>query len=190
MKYIKTLKESLEHNEIKKLCDEYGIENYTINEDGSIDVNGNVTLSGGNFKKLPLKFNKVSGNFYCSRNELITLEGAPKYVGGVFSCNYNKLTSLKYCPKNVGGNFICMQNFITSLDYYPEYVGESFSCPGNPIDYIYRKFIKSLDNIELFNEFKIIIGDNLYLNRLNDYLSANNILNNITIDIPYYIIIK
>jgi len=190
MRYIKKYSESKTHNEIKVLCDKYDIENYTINEDGSIDVDGDVSLHGNRLKELPLTFNKVSGDFNISINKLTSLEGAPKYVGVDFRCVSNKLTSLKYCPKYVGSNFNCVDNFITSLDSYPDYVGGIFSCTDNPISYIYRNFIKSVDNIELFNEFKIIIGDNLYANRLNAYMSTNNIENDITIEIPYYKIIK
>jgi len=190
MRYIKTLKESIEHNEIKELCDKYKITDYIINEDLTIDVNGDVLLSGKNFKKLPLKFNKVSGDFYCAHNSLTSLEGAPKIILKDFSCVSNELTSLKYCPKYVGGNFSCTDNFITSLDSHPEYVGKIFYCSNNPIGHIYRNIIKSLDNIELFNEFKIIIGNNLYLSRLDDYIKTNNILNINKDGIQYYKIIK
>ena len=64
----------------------YGIKNYTINNDGSIDVDGNVKLSRINLTNLPFKFGKISGNFYCSNNLLTSLEGAPTSVGGEFYC--------------------------------------------------------------------------------------------------------
>ena len=83
MKYLK-LFESFE--DITEICKEYGIRNYTINPDGSIDVNGSVNLFYEKLKKLPLKFNKVNGNFYCNDNQLTTLEGSPKEVNGVFWC--------------------------------------------------------------------------------------------------------
>ena len=55
---------------IDLICKKYGITNYTINQDGSIDVNGSVNLSRENLTKLPLKFNRVSGYFDCSNNQL------------------------------------------------------------------------------------------------------------------------
>jgi len=189
MKYLKTLKESLEHSEIKELCKKYFILKYTINEDNSIDVNGNVNINAKFLRKLPLKFNNVTGDFYCAHNYLTSLEGAPQYVGGNFNCSANELISLKHCPKYVGGDFNCVDNFITSLDSYPEHVGKFFTCSGNPIGYIYRYVIRSLHNIELFNEFKIIIGDDLYANRLNDYINAINTLHVDVNDIQYYNII-
>ena len=91
MKHLKRFDESIES--IDSICRRYGIENYTINPDGSIDVDGNVDLSMKKLTKLPLKFNKVSGFFNCSSSQLITLEGCPKEVGGSFYCEYNKLIS-------------------------------------------------------------------------------------------------
>jgi len=96
MKYLK-LFESF--NDIDSICRKFGIENYTINEDGSIDVDGNVNLNDRKLTKLPLKFGKVSGDFSCNYNQLTTLEGSPKEVGGDFSCNYNQLTTLEGSPK-------------------------------------------------------------------------------------------
>ena len=113
---------------IEQICKKYNIENYTINEDGSIDVNGNVDLSSRLLKRLPLLFNRVSGFFDCSDNELTTLEGSPKYVGSDFNCTYNKLTSLKYGPEYVGEDFLCSNNQLISLEGSPEYVGINFYC--------------------------------------------------------------
>ena len=48
---------------IEQICEKHGIENYIINDDGLIDVNGDVFIQNSEFTKLPLKFNKVSGEF-------------------------------------------------------------------------------------------------------------------------------
>jgi len=55
--------------------------------------------------KIPFKFGKVSGDFYCSDNQLTTLKGVPQNVGGDFYCSYNQLTTVEGAPQNVGGNF-------------------------------------------------------------------------------------
>jgi hypothetical protein len=91
-----------------EFCEKY-LENYTINSDNTIDVNGRVNLCNklGDMEKLPVKFGKVSGWFNCKWNKLTTLEGCPKYIGDYFDCYENKLTSLEYCPKYIGGNFYC-----------------------------------------------------------------------------------
>ena len=80
---------------------------YTINEDGSIDVDGSVYINNRDLIKIPFKFRNVSGYFTCSNNQLTSLEGAPNTVGGSFNCHNNQLTSLECAPNTVGGNFYC-----------------------------------------------------------------------------------
>jgi len=118
MKFIK-LYES--YGDIDPICKEYHIKNYTINSDGTIDVDGNVNLNSKDLTKLPLKFGKVGGDFYCGDNELITLEGCPQSVGGYFSCRDNLLTSLEFCPKSVGEDFDFTSNQLKDLYGFPEF---------------------------------------------------------------------
>jgi hypothetical protein len=85
-------------------------------------------------EKLPVKFGRVSGEFWCDRNKLTTLEGCPFYVGGDFWCgNNNKLTSLEHSPKYVGNYFFCNENKLTSLKGIEkcEIIG-NFCCYDNP----------------------------------------------------------
>ena len=112
MKHIK-LFESFE--DIESICRKYGITNYTINSDESIDVDGNVNLYEKGLTKLPLKFGNVTGHFNCSNNKLTTLEGSPKEVGGGFYCEYNQLTSLKGGPSKLGGDFYCSDDKLPKL---------------------------------------------------------------------------
>ena len=95
--------------EIKSLCEEMNIRNYTINSQGEIDVDGYVYLGIKDFNELPYKFGRVTGYFdidYCKN--LISLKNCPDEVGGGFSCRYcTKLDSLEGCPKEVGGTFYC-----------------------------------------------------------------------------------
>ncbi len=118
--------------EIHRICAKYGIRQYTINDDMSISVNGNVDLSDKNLKSIPIKFKEVTGYFYCGYNQLTSLEYCPETVGG-FSCSNNQLTSLKYCPETVGGNFYCGYNQLASLKYCPETVGGHFFCSYNQL---------------------------------------------------------
>jgi hypothetical protein len=99
---------------IHDICKRYNIKNYTINPDGSIDVNGNVELYYMELTELPLTFNKVTGNFNCGYNNLTTLKGSPRWIGGYFSCGYNDLTSLEFSPEYVGGHFYCETNQLTN----------------------------------------------------------------------------
>jgi hypothetical protein len=131
MKYLKKFNESVE--DIDSICKKYGIQNYTINGDGTVDVDGDVDLYNRGLTKLPLKFGKVSGNFYCQNNKLATLEGCPGKVGGNFWCQDNKLTTLEGCPGKVGGNFNCHNNKLTTLEGCPGEVGGNFWCQDNKL---------------------------------------------------------
>jgi hypothetical protein len=132
MKYLKEYKlfESVNEKEIQAICKKYGIRNYTINKDGSIDVVGDVDLSNKDLTKFPLKFNHVSGNFDCYDNKLTSLEGSPKKIGGRFDCSDNQLTSLKGGPEYVDNDFVCYCNELTSLEGSPKSVGH-FDCDEN-----------------------------------------------------------
>jgi hypothetical protein len=71
---------------------------WTRRADGKVDVKGDVDLSGLGLEELPVKFGKVSGSFYCTENQLTTLEGSPEIVDGNFYCAENKLTTLEGGP--------------------------------------------------------------------------------------------
>ena len=110
---------------ISLICEKYNIENYTINDDGSIDVNGDVDLYGKELTELPLTFNKVSGSFECDHNNLTSLKGCPKWVGGFFYCDNNQLTSLEFSPDYVGDDFYCDNNKLTD-NYCDTEIGGNF----------------------------------------------------------------
>jgi len=188
MKNVKLYESFRTEQEIIDLCSEYGIWNYQIRDDGSIDVVGNVDLSGklGDLKQLPLNFNEVKGDFDCRVNNLTTLEGCPKVVHDYFSCAKNKLTSLEHSPKIIKGNFHCWYNDnLTSLDGlentnidscldvegctnlyslkgFPKKVGR-FWCSHTPLYPIYNTFIQECDyeTIRRFNKFDVIYTDGL-----------------------------
>jgi hypothetical protein len=132
MKYLK-LFESFNKEDIDSICKRYGIENYTINEDGSIDVDGNVSLSSQGLTELPLRFRNVTFNFWCSNNNLTSLVGSPQSVGGDFFCYSNQLKTLEGCPKSVGGDFFCYNNKLKTLEGSPKSVGEGFYCQNNQL---------------------------------------------------------
>ena len=83
----------MSEEEIHKICDKLKIDNYTINPDGSIDVEGEVVILIF-INELPIKFNKVNGDFYCSYNNLSDLKNFPNEVGGKTFLYGNPLKSL------------------------------------------------------------------------------------------------
>ena len=94
---------------IKAWCEEMGIQNYTINSKGEIDVDNSVFLDNGNFKELSYKFGKVKGYFSLDGCiNLISLKNCPTKIEYSFYCNNcPQLDSLEGCPKEVNGNFYC-----------------------------------------------------------------------------------
>jgi len=167
MKHIKHYKifESNEPNfpttkeGVIKVCEKYGIKNYTINNDLSIDVNGNVDLSSRNLEYLPLRFNYVSSYFSCYDNELKTLEGCPQKIGSFFSCGINELKTLKGSPQTVGRGFYCFKNELKTLEGCPQIVNGDFDCSDNKLEslegspktvgvdfYCYKNELKDLEH--------------------------------------------
>lgn len=134
MAYIQKYKDYNKYLSIKNKLDQYGIKNYTINSDYTIDVNGDAHFSGKSLKeegKIPFTFRNVSGNFTCNATGIKTLEGCPQKVGGNFFCLSNSLTNLLGAPEEVGGNVSCDLNYITSLEGCPLEIGGNFSCSMN-----------------------------------------------------------
>lgn len=110
-----------------------GINNYSINDDLTVDVDGNVCLDEREIESLPVQFGKVYGDFNIHRNKLTSLKGCPEIVMGSFCCALNNLTSLDYCPKRIGESFMCYRNQLTSLTGMPEKISCNFICSHNPI---------------------------------------------------------
>ena len=90
------------------------IKNYVINDDLTIDVNGDVDLSTKNLNNIPVQFGIVKGSFNCAENQLTSLKGAPYNVAHFFVCDDNLLTNLEYGPSKVNGSFYCEGNPIQS----------------------------------------------------------------------------
>ena len=103
------VKKHTNNAEIEAWCKEMGIERYTINDKGEIDVDGSVDLHYKDFKELPYKFGIVDRIFSLSGNKNLTsLKNCPNYVGNMFGCSLcSQLDSLEGCPKEVGGDFWC-----------------------------------------------------------------------------------
>ena len=174
MKYLK-LYESFSKKKIHEICKEYGIKNYTINSDGSIDVYDQfISLYNKKLEKIPLQFNKVYQSFSCSCNNLISFEGSPKEVNGYFICQNNKLTSFQYAPRIIRAWFDCQNNNIKTFEYFPSYISGAFQCDYNPIYEVWRLF-HDWTKIELLNDYDIFRDEDtdepaIIMDRLNDFL--------------------
>jgi hypothetical protein len=176
MKYIK-LFESISEIEVGKICKKYNITNWTLNPDGTVDVNGSVYLLGQRLSKLPLKFGRVTGDFKCYSNQLTSLEGCPTEIGGDFECYSNQLTSLEGCPTEIGGSFWCSKNQLTSLEGCPTEIGGYFWCSYNQLT--------SLKGAPEYIEGKLDFMPN---NNLPEYIKQILELNDYDKDIQKYIL--
>ena len=107
---------------IKKFCELYNIENYTINDKGEVSCNF-VSIKNQPITKLPIKFDKVI-DFRVQHCKLTTLEGCPREVD-MFHCNNNNLTSLEFGPKECH-TYSVSSNNITSLEHSPNKVVNFF----------------------------------------------------------------
>jgi hypothetical protein len=141
---------------ISLICEKYNITNYTINPDGSIDVNGDVHINF-DITEFPLRFNKVYGSFDCGYNNLTTLKGSPRWIGGGFYCDHNILTSLEFSPDYVDRDFWCNNNQLTD-NYCDSEIG--------------GKFYTSLEQDGLtehnYNEWRKLYKRKLILNQIFD----------------------
>lgn len=143
MKYIKLFEEldiEKRKQKIYVLCEDLGLSNYTVNDDLTVDVDDHVIIKDRKFKKLPVMFGTIGGDFIIkSCNNLQTLVGSPKIV---------------YCNYELVGNFS-----LKDMDYVPYLVGGSFKI----------KYHKNLLNIKYPNKIGgDIILSNLYIEALGD----------------------
>ncbi len=120
-------------DQVKDWLDEMGVEKYTINSDLTVDVNGDVDLYDKNLTNIPVQFNNVKGNFNCSSNKIVSLQGSPLKISGYFSCTHNYLSSLEGSPKEISGDFSCTHNYLLSLKGAPKSVFGDFNCSYNRI---------------------------------------------------------
>lgn len=151
-----------------------GINNYNINDDLTVDVDGNVDLSGREIDSIPAQFGKVYGDFNVDKNKLTSLKGCPEIVMGSFCCSLNDLTSLDYCPKRIGENFSCYRNQLTSLSGMPKKINCNFICSQNPIitfDGIAENIGGDLgmDNLEINEEELLKFNTNVKGNLFSDF---------------------
>jgi hypothetical protein len=160
-----------------EVCEKYKIKNYTINNDLSIDVDGNVIIGYTLLEYLPLRFNHVSGYFDCSGNRLKSLEGCPQTLDSGFYCTNNNLESLKDCTQTINGDFMCSNNKLTDLEYFPEVEGH-IRIAENKVHYLVYTFINKADSfmIEDFIDYEIVRNrDTVMLDRLQTFIRDNDL---------------
>lgn len=108
-------------DEIHNWCEYYGMENHTINRDGSIDVTGDVDIHSTKMDNLPYKFNIINGVFIAEHLELKNLKNSPNVVNGFVNVSSNKLTTLEGCPRYIKDDFYFNANPGITSTYVGDY---------------------------------------------------------------------
>jgi hypothetical protein len=113
---------------IESVLRKYKIENYTINDDLTVDVNGKVEFSGNTFATLPIKFNVVNGDFKLTDcKKLTSLKGCPHHVGGTFWFKNNRIIrTLEDGPTTVDGNYVVGNSLIKDLRGSPKHIQQNY----------------------------------------------------------------
>lgn len=125
-------------------CEEHGILGYTIHDDGTIDVDGDVDLSSRGLEALIVKFGVVHGEFSVAYNKLTTFYGFPTSVTRSLYCESNQIRYFKHCPSIIGGSFLVSDNKISNFDDFPQVIGGDV--------YLGRNNFTKLDNMpEIIN---------------------------------------
>ena len=117
MKIVKKFKQFIDmgFKTVGSFCEENYIFNWTEREDGTVDVNNDVSFMSDTMDKMPFKFGEVTGNFNASYKKFKELKDFPDRVGKSFIIDGNLLTDLKGCPKKVG-SFSARNNKLTTLE--------------------------------------------------------------------------
>lgn len=121
----------MKKEQIVDLLIQWGIENYTVNDDLTVDVDGDVSLQQAfeikKSREFVFQWGVIKGNFSCARCLLISLEGAPREVHGNFDCSGNKFILLDHSPEIVKGDYLCYNNkSLRSLQGCTRKIGGNF----------------------------------------------------------------
>lgn len=180
----------VDYDKITTICKIFNIENFQINNDGTVDVLGDVDLSGQNLDKLPLKFRVVRGNFDVRKNCLTSLYKCPETITGDLFCQFNFLTSLRFGPKILCGRYFCSYNQITSLVGIPKNFLNDIICNNNALTTLHgapnvvRNIDISFNNLNNLKFLPNVILEDLTCrgNMLNNLFDLTKVFGSIYVD--------
>jgi hypothetical protein len=168
-------------DEQRKFLDEYTGGKWTVNSEGLVDIKGDFCgHSQGLEDFLGIRFGRVSGSFYCSNNQLRTLEGSPREVSGSFYCSRNQLRTLEGSPREVDGNFYCYRNPLISLEGAPEVIKGYFCFKNTYFSYNLQSFLNEIDRIKP-DEISLLLTHHFFTPKvIEEQITKNR-------DFPYYV---
>ncbi len=130
----------------------------TIDDEGLITVEGDVTLKKRHVIPPEIKFLRVGGSFDCSNSPISSLLGCPQIVDHSFYCANTPITSLEHAPKNVGISFVCVNTSLTSLDGLPQFIPGLLGLTYRPQLPLLRALVAQ-KGVQFMNKRKIQTGD-------------------------------
>lgn len=127
---VSKIEEDHKTQDLRSFLNSLGVRNYTIRDDGLVDVDGDVELRRFNFKQIPIQFGHIKGDFDISHStNLFNLENSPKQIDGNFVINEcHNLVSLKGSKETlIMLDFKCTFNSkLTSIEEGPQQVGRNY----------------------------------------------------------------
>ena len=154
---------------------------WSVNNEGLVDVEGSFLCYNQGLEDFSgIRFGKVFGNFYCSSNQLRTLDGAPRKVSGNFNCYGNQLKTLEGAPRKVDGSFYCHENPLISLEGAPEVINYVFCFKNTTFRYNLQSFLNCIDQIKP-EEISLLLTHHFFTPEvIKEQIDQN-------LDFPYYI---
>lgn len=148
MRYIKPFNEAKggepNREKIEKFLERFDVYEYSLNPDGTVDVEGDLFLDSDSkyfskLKKLPIKFGNIGGFFDATcAYALTSLEGFPKFVGDsfifkTFDNGGKGIRSMVGGPTHVNGDYVVNNSYLTTMEGIAEYIGGNLELSHNPI---------------------------------------------------------
>lgn len=103
----------------------------SIDEDGTINISGNLNLDFCRYESLPIKFGTVTEDLINHDSKLKYLWNFPKRVEGSVEMTGSNIKSLSGCPEWIGEHLFVGGTKITSLKGIAKYIGGNVHFAGS-----------------------------------------------------------
>lgn len=143
-----------------KFCKDYGLSNWSVDDNGVIDIQGKLNLSHANLTEIPVPFGTVSDYVDFSFNKLSSFKNFPKKIGGnklqLKANNFESLVGLK--DIEFVGSIYLHENPIKSFQGFPShYYGDTLTLSDCGLT---TEILNTLRMTVLNNHFNLMIDNN------------------------------
>lgn len=158
------MKMKMTSDEIDKWLKDHWIPDYTIRDDGKINVHSDVQLpnnlydgdAAGFVVPAAIQFGSIDGDFRCGQARLEDKGWLPEHIHGSFDCSLSptlSLSGIHKVVKTIESHVYCRRNstHILGVLMIPRvrvYIGDT----GGPVDTIMNKYINTGDVISAQDE--------------------------------------